>query len=54
MKQSARMNVFERYLSLWVGACMVLGVALGKLFPGLVAALALEGPKKVPPLSPLL
>ena len=39
MKQSARMNVFERYLSLWVAACMVLGVALGKLFPGLVAAL---------------
>ena len=39
MKQSSRMNVFERYLSLWVGACMVLGVALGKLFPGLVAAL---------------
>lgn len=31
-----RMNVFERYLSLWVGACMVLGVALGKLFPGAV------------------
>jgi ACR3 family arsenite transporter len=39
MKQSARMNVFERYLSLWVGACMLLGVGLGKLFPGLVAAL---------------
>ena len=39
MKQSARMNVFERYLSLWVAVCMVLGVALGKLFPGLVAAL---------------
>ena len=38
MKQSARMNIFERYLSLWVGACMLLGVGLGKLFPGLVAA----------------
>ena len=33
MKRSARMNVFERYLSLWVAACMVLGVALGKLLP---------------------
>jgi ACR3 family arsenite transporter len=39
MKQTARMNIFERYLSLWVGACMLLGVGLGKLFPGLVAAL---------------
>ena len=33
------MNVFERYLSLWVGACMVLGVAIGKLAPGLVGAM---------------
>ena len=33
------MNVFERYLSLWVAACMVLGVALGRLAPGVVAAL---------------
>jgi len=39
MKRSAKMNVFERYLSLWVAACMLLGVALGKLLPGLVAAL---------------
>jgi ACR3 family arsenite transporter len=30
------MNVFERYLSLWVGLCMVLGVGIGKLFPGIV------------------
>ena len=34
MGQAARMNVFERYLSLWVAACMVLGVAIGKLAPG--------------------
>jgi ACR3 family arsenite transporter len=39
MAQAARMNVFERYLSLWVAACMVLGVALGKLTPGLVGAM---------------
>ena len=25
---------FERYLSVWVGACMVVGVLLGKLLPG--------------------
>ncbi len=39
MKHSARMNVFERYLSLWVAACMLLGVALGKLLPGFVGVL---------------
>ena len=39
MKQPARMNVFERYLSIWVAACMLLGVGLGKFFPGLVGAL---------------
>jgi ACR3 family arsenite transporter len=31
-----RMNVFERYLSLWVALCMILGVAIGKLLPGFV------------------
>ncbi len=30
------MNVFERYLSVWVALCMVLGVLVGKSFPGLV------------------
>ena len=34
-----RMNVFERYLSLWVGLCMVLGVGVGKRFPGFVGLL---------------
>ncbi len=34
-----KMNVFEAYLSLWVAACMALGVGLGRLFPGAVAAL---------------
>jgi len=29
-----RLNFFERYLSLWVAACMVVGVALGKFAPG--------------------
>ena len=32
------MNVFERYLSLWVAACMALGVVMGKAFPGVVGA----------------
>ena len=35
-----RLNFFERYLSLWVLTCMVVGVALGKLLPGMVAALS--------------
>ena len=28
------MNVFERYLSIWVVLCMAAGVALGKILPG--------------------
>jgi ACR3 family arsenite transporter len=34
-----RLNLFERYLSLWVGLCMVAGVLLGKIIPGLTQAL---------------
>jgi arsenite transporter len=37
------MSVFERYLSLWVGLCMVVGVLLGKAAPGMMEGLrALE------------
>ncbi len=35
-----RLNFFERYLSLWVLVCMVVGVGLGKLLPGATAALS--------------
>jgi ACR3 family arsenite transporter len=34
-----RMNIFERYLSLWVALCMVAGVIIGKLMPGSVRGL---------------
>ena len=34
-----RLNPFERYLTLWVGLCMVAGLALGKLAPGVVQTL---------------
>ena len=34
-----RMNVFERYLSVWVALCMIVGIVLGKLAPGAVLAL---------------
>ena len=30
------MSMFERYLSLWVAGCMVLGILVGKLFPAFV------------------
>jgi ACR3 family arsenite transporter len=37
------MSVFERYLSLWVGLCIVAGIALGRWLPGPVQAIgALE------------
>jgi ACR3 family arsenite transporter len=31
-----RMNVFDRFLSVWVALCMVAGVILGKLLPGTI------------------
>jgi len=34
---NASMGVFERYLTAWVAACIVVGVALGQLFPGVAA-----------------
>lgn len=34
-----RMNVFERYLSLWVGLCMVAGLLVGKTLPSFMDAL---------------
>jgi len=32
------MSIFERYLTLWVGLCIVAGIALGKAFPSLFQA----------------
>jgi ACR3 family arsenite transporter len=37
--QTKRLNVFERYLTLWVALCMVAGVVVGKMFPTLTDAL---------------
>ena len=34
-----RLNLFERYLTVWVGLCMVGGVLLGQWFPGMVSLL---------------
>ena len=32
-------NVFERYLTIWVGLCIIGGIALGRIAPGLAHAL---------------
>jgi arsenite transporter len=34
-----RLNIFERYLSLWVALCMIAGVVMGKAAPGFMADL---------------
>jgi arsenite transporter len=34
------MNLFERYLTLWVALCIVVGIALGHLFPAVFQAVA--------------
>lgn len=34
------MNLFERYLSVWVALCILVGIALGHLAPGLFAVIA--------------
>ena len=33
------MNLFERYLSLWVGLCMAAGIAIGKFAPSFIRSL---------------
>ena len=38
-KESKSMNPFERHLTLWVGLCIVAGIALGKFAPGLAQTL---------------
>lgn len=36
---TGEMGFFERYLTVWVGLCIVAGIALGKLAPGLARSL---------------
>jgi ACR3 family arsenite transporter len=37
-KLIAPMSIFERYLTVWVGICIVVGIALGQLLPSLFQA----------------
>lgn len=39
MSATKRLNVFERYLSLWVALCMVAGILIGKLVPAVTDSL---------------
>ncbi|GAB1582740.1 ACR3 family arsenite efflux transporter [Phyllobacterium phragmitis] len=49
------MSIFERYLTLWVALCIVAGVALGHLMPGLFHAIgALEIAKVNIPMAVLI
>ncbi len=34
------MSIFERYLSVWVALCIVIGIALGHVMPGIFAVIA--------------
>ena len=36
--QTSGMSVFERYLTLWVALCIVVGIGLGQAFPGVAQA----------------
>ncbi len=37
--QTSGMSVFERYLTVWVVLCIVVGIGLGQLFPGAAQAI---------------
>lgn len=39
IQAGGKLNVFERYLTIWVGICIGVGVLLGRSFPGLAAVL---------------
>ncbi len=39
VQAGGELNIFERYLTLWVACCIGAGIALGRLFPGMAIAL---------------
>ncbi|NJK61702.1 MAG: ACR3 family arsenite efflux transporter [Synechococcaceae cyanobacterium SM2_3_1] len=39
IQAGGKLNFFERYLTIWVGICIGVGIVLGRSFPGLAAVL---------------
>ncbi|MEM1425391.1 MAG: arsenical-resistance protein, partial [Cyanobacteria bacterium P01_H01_bin.130] len=39
VQAGGQLNIFERYLTLWVACCIVAGIGLGRIFPGMAIAL---------------
>ena len=39
VQAGGQLNIFEKYLTLWVALCIAAGIALGKLFPGVARSL---------------
>ncbi|MBO0348061.1 ACR3 family arsenite efflux transporter [Phormidium pseudopriestleyi FRX01] len=39
VQAGGKLSIFERYLTLWVFLCIIAGIILGKLFPGVAVAL---------------
>ena len=39
VQAGGRLNLFERYLTLWVALCIVAGIILGRVFPGIAETL---------------
>lgn len=40
MSEAKRLNVFEQYLTVWVALCIIIGVIIGRIAPGLVAEIS--------------
>ncbi|MGL6282528.1 MAG: arsenical-resistance protein, partial [Microcoleaceae cyanobacterium] len=39
VKAGGRLSIFEKYLTVWVFLCIIVGIALGRIFPGVAVAL---------------
>ncbi len=39
VKAGSNLSFFEKYLTVWVIVCIVIGIALGRLFPGIARTL---------------
>ncbi len=39
MEETKKLNIFERYLTVWVGLCIIGGIVLGKVAPGVAKSL---------------